>query len=219
MIAKADKTGKPRPVAVKKRLVLFDFDGTLTTRDTLAEIMIHYHGSVKYKLGLIILSPVILLYLLKVMANHRAKQRFISWYVKGENIDRFNNACRDFSLNVVPKLLRPGAQEMINHYKSTGATVAVVSASAENWVKPWCDRNGLICLATRLEVKNKRITGRFLGKNCHGEEKVCRIKERFIVSDYDEIIAYGDTSGDREMLALAHQKYYKPFRKKVNSKK
>jgi phosphatidylglycerophosphatase C len=211
MLTSPEHKAKPK-VRVKKRLVLFDFDGTLTTKDTLAEIMIHYHGSFKYKLGLLMLAPFLAMYVLKLMANHKAKQRFISWYFKGENIQKFNAACKSFATTVIPKLLRPGAMEMIKHYKSTGATVAVVTASAENWVKPWCDQHNLICLGTRLEVKGKKLTGRFQGKNCHGEEKVCRIKEHFRIEQYDEIIAYGDTSGDREMLALAHQQHYKPFR-------
>jgi phosphatidylglycerophosphatase C len=213
MITRPEKRLKGPQVQPKKRLILFDFDGTITDRDTLAEIMVHYHGAFRYRLGLVALSPFLLMYVLKLMPNHKAKQRFISWFFKGEDIKRFNRQCTEFANHVIPKLVRPGAMEMINHYKSTGATVAVVTASAENWVKPWCDKNGLICLATKLEVRKNRLTGRFQGKNCHGPEKVCRIKEHFDIAQFDEVIAYGDTSGDKEMLALAHQQHYKPFRK------
>ncbi|HYC86886.1 MAG TPA: haloacid dehalogenase-like hydrolase, partial [Chryseosolibacter sp.] len=70
----------------------------------------------------------------------------------------------------------------------------------------------LICLATQLEVKSTKVTGNIAGKNCHGEEKVCRITTRFDLDEFDEIIAYGDSPGDREMLLLAHTRFYKPFR-------
>jgi phosphatidylglycerophosphatase C len=213
MITRTDQRLKGRQVHGKKRLILFDFDGTITDRDTLAEIMIHYHGAFRYRLGLIALSPFLAMYVLKLMPNHKAKQRFISWFFKGEDIKNFNKQCAEFASRVIPKLVRPAAMEMINHYKSTGATIAVVTASAENWVKPWCDKHGLVCLATKLEVKKNKLTGRFEGKNCHGPEKVCRIRERFSIEQFDEVIAYGDTSGDKEMLALAHQQHYKPFRK------
>jgi phosphoserine phosphatase len=61
-------------------------------------------------------------------------------------------------------------------------------------------------------VKQGIITGKISGRNCHGDEKVCRIKEHFNVSQFSEVIAYGDSAGDKEMLALAHRRYYKPFR-------
>jgi phosphatidylglycerophosphatase C len=213
MLPQADLKSKVKPGIVRKRLVLFDFDGTITTKDTLAEIMIFYHGRWKYRTGLLALSPVIALYLLKLIPNWEAKQRFLSWFFKGQEAKVFNKRCKQFAETVIPRLIRPKALEMIKHYKSTGAKIAVVTASAENWVGPWCAKHDLICLATKLEVKNKKITGRIEGKNCHGSEKVCRIQERFNLSDFDEIIAYGDTSGDKEMLAIAHQQHYKPFRK------
>jgi phosphoserine phosphatase len=60
--------------------------------------------------------------------------------------------------------------------------------------------------------KNDMITGKIVGKNCHGEEKVRRIMEQYVISDYSSIHAYGDTSGDRPMLALAHHSFFRPFR-------
>jgi phosphatidylglycerophosphatase C len=196
----------------KKQLVLFDFDGTITTHDTLAEFMIFYSGKTKYYLSLILLSPLIAMYVSKIIANWKAKQYFLAWFLKNEKTSYFENKCKEFTAQKLDNLIRPKALEAIKKYRAAGATIAVVSASAENWVKPWCDRHGLICLATRLEIKDNVLTGKIKGKNCHGPEKVCRIKETFSLNDYTEIIAYGDTSGDKEMLAIAHQKFYKPFR-------
>jgi phosphatidylglycerophosphatase C len=198
--------------ALKKSLVLFDFDGTITTKDTLAEFIKFYRGNLRYHTGLFILSPILVAYVAKLMPNWKSKQYFLSWFLKNENILEFEAKCRDFLKTKLPALIRPGALQAIEDYKKRGATVAVVSASAENWVKPWCDQHGLICLATNLEVKDNKLTGKFKGKNCHGPEKVDRITNRFKISDFDEIIAYGDSSGDREMLALAHKGHYKPFR-------
>lgn len=200
-------TGKPN-----RQLVLFDFDGTITTRDTLAEFMIHYHGKTKYYIGLGLLSPVLVLWAAKVLENWKAKQYFLSYYLKDKRADEFKAKCTSFVNDVLPSLIRPAALAEIEKHQKNGATVAVVSASAQDWVKPWCDKHDLLCLATKLEVRDNRITGKISGKNCHGAEKVCRIKETFTLSDYTEIIAYGDSSGDKEMLAIAHQKFYRPFR-------
>jgi phosphatidylglycerophosphatase C len=212
MISSPDKKIKINGTTAKKQLVLFDFDGTITTRDTLGEFLKYYHGKVKYIMGLVILSPVIAAYVFKLMPNWKSKQYLLTWFLKNESSKEFDKRCREFVSKQVRALIRPEALHAISGYKRAGATIVVVSASAENWVKPWCDEQGLVCIATRLQVKENQLTGKILGKNCHGPEKVCRIQEMFNLSDYDEIIAYGDSSGDTEMLSLAHQKHFKPFR-------
>lgn len=198
--------------AKTKKLVLFDFDGTITSSDTLIDFVRFYRGRKQYMSGLIKLAPILSLYALKLIPNWKAKQFFLATYFKGERIEDFNARCILFSTNILPSLIRPGARQAIEAYRSAGATMAVVSASAENWVKPWCDQNGLVCLSTNLEVKDGMITGNIQGRNCYGDEKVCRVKERFNLSDFDEVIAFGDSRGDKEMLELAHRSYFKPFR-------
>ena len=212
MISVPDKKTKSNNIRAKKQLVLFDFDGTITTRDTLGEFLKYYHGKITYFMGLAILSPIIAAYVFKLMPNWKSKQYLLTWFLKNEPSVEFDRRCKEFVVKEVHALLRPEALQAISDYKKAGATVVVVSASAENWVKPWCDEHDLMCIATRLQVREQRLTGKILGKNCHGPEKVCRIREMFNLSDYDEIIAYGDSSGDTEMLNLAQQKHYKPFR-------
>jgi phosphatidylglycerophosphatase C len=194
------------------RLVLFDFDGTITSKDTLIEFVHFLHGRKKYLLGMVRLAPYLALYALKLIPNWKAKQYFLSQYFKGTRIDDFDERCAAFSTQVLPSLIRPLARKAIEAHRREKATIVVVSASAENWVKPWCDENDIHCLATKLEIKQGIITGKINGRNCYGDEKVCRIKEQFDLSDFNEVIAYGDSSGDKEMLALADKKYFKPFR-------
>jgi HAD superfamily hydrolase (TIGR01490 family) len=193
-------------------LVLFDFDGTITTKDTLIEFVLFYRGRKQYLFGMFLLAPILALFVAKLIPNWKAKQHFLSHHFKGEKISTFNSRCLEFTRKILPGLIRPQALKAIEDYRKQNVTVAVVSASAENWVKPWCDANGLICLATKLEVKDGAITGQLSGRNCYGDEKVCRIKEHFNIADYQEVIAYGDSSGDKEMFELAHKTFYKPFR-------
>ena len=67
-------------------------------------------------------------------------------------------------------------------------------------------------VGTKVEVRNGRLTGRFLTYNCYGVEKVRRILRIYPNPDDYEFIALGDSRGDREMLAFADERYYKPFR-------
>ena len=82
----------------------------------------------------------------------------------------------------------------------------------ECWLKPWCNENNLDLIATKLEIKNGIVTGNFLSKNCYGIEKANSVNEVYDLNDYDHIYAYGDSRGDKELLALADESFYKPFR-------
>lgn len=195
-----------------KKLVIFDFDGTITTRDTLLEFIRFYSGNVKFFIGFLLASPAIILSKFKVIPNWRAKEIVLTWFFKNENVEHFNTKGKIFAADRTPHFIRPEAQQQINQYLQAGCRVIVVSASAENWVKPWCDVIGVECIATKLETKEQRMTGKILGKNCYGPEKVVRIKENLNLSDYQNITVYGDSAGDREMLALGNEKHYKPFR-------
>lgn len=202
----------PRQQTGASTLVLFDFDGTITTKDTLIEFVNFYRGRKGYWLGMLKLTPMLTLFALKIIPNWKAKQFFLAHYFKNEPIADFNSRCLAFSAKKLPGLIRPGALKALQEYVKQNATIAVVSASAENWVKPWCDEQGILCLATRLEVKDDVITGTIKGRNCYGDEKVCRVREAFDLKKYNKIIVYGDSSGDKEMLDLANEKHYKPWR-------
>ncbi len=197
---------------MKKRLVLFDFDGTITTKDTFLEFIRFYFGSKKFVTGFALQTPWIGLMMLKAIPNWKAKERVLTWFFSGESIQKFDQKGREFCEQIVPKLVRPGALSAIEEHRRAGATIVVISASAENWVRPWCDEAGLECLATQLEVVDGKLTGRIEGLNCYGPEKENRIRACYNIEEYDEVVAYGDSRGDLEMLALANQQYYRPFR-------
>ena len=91
--------------------------------------------------------------------------------------------------------------------------MCVVTASAENWVIPYFNKMGIKVLGTRLQIINNKITGKIVGENCRGLEKVARIKSAYDLSNFAIIAAYGDTSGDKEMLSIATKKYYRHFKK------
>lgn len=196
---------------MKKRLVLFDFDGTITTKDTFIEFIKFYHGPTKFAVGFALLSPFLVAFKLKLLANWKAKEKVLSWFFKDESLETFTNKCEAFTIQVLPKLVRPKALAAI-HEMEKDYDIVVVSASAENWVSPWCRANKLHLLATTLEVVNGKLTGKIKGKNCFGMEKVNRIREKYDLVSYTEILAYGDSSGDKEMFELAHKHFYKPFR-------
>ncbi|MEO5594857.1 MAG: HAD-IB family hydrolase [Chitinophagaceae bacterium] len=197
---------------MKKRIAFFDFDGTITTRDTLLEIIKFQKGNFKFYLGFIINSPFIIAWKAGIISNQAAKERMLQYFFGKLPVNTFQQRCDEFAANKIPELIRPKAMHEIATLKASGAEVVIVSASAENWIQQWCSMNDLQLIGTKLQVKNDLLTGKIENFNCHGQEKVNRINAAFNLSLYDEIYCYGDTKGDKPMLRLATFSFYKPFR-------
>jgi phosphatidylglycerophosphatase C len=197
---------------VKKGIAFFDFDGTITTKDTLLEFIKYCKGSSRFYLGFMLNSPWLVAYKLKIISNQSAKEKVLRYFFNGTPKDQFNSYCKKFAIDIIPSLIRPKALEEIKKLQAAGVSVVIVSASPENWVKQWAEKLSIPTIATVLVVENGLITGAIAGKNCHGEEKVQRIKKQYSPETFDEIYAYGDSGGDKPMLQLATHKFYKPFR-------
>ncbi len=193
-------------------LVFFDFDGTITTDDSLIKFIRFVVGDAKFIWGMALLSPMLTAYKLKFIPNYKAKQYMLSYFFKGMREEKFMQVANEYSLNHIKTILRPKAMKKIAWHKEQGHKIVIVSASIEYWLKPWCDENNLDLIATKLEIENGIVTGKFLTKNCYGIEKANRVKEAYNLSDYDYIYAYGDSRGDKELLELADESFYKPFR-------
>lgn len=71
---------------------------------------------------------------------------------------------------------------------------------------------------TKIDVRINQITGQFLTQNCYGVEKTKRLKEVFPYRQAYELIAFGDSDGDRYLLNEADESHYKPFRNEKTDK-
>ena len=109
-------------------------------------------------------------------------------------------------------MVRAKAKEKLEWHRGQGHKIVIVSASPKNWVMPWCQASGYDCIATILNVSQGSITGKIEGYNCYGQTKVELIRKTYDLSKYHEVYAYGDSSGDLQMLKLADKPSYKPFR-------
>lgn len=199
---------------MKQEIAFFDFDGTITTKDTLLEFIKFCKGSLGFYFGFFINSPYLVAYKLKLISNQKAKEKILQFFFRNTPAGDFKQQCAAFSKQVLPGLLRPGALQEIRRLKQDGAIVVVVSASPENWIQEWTQSMDIELIASQLEITEGRLTGNIVGANCHGNEKVRRIVAQYHIPDYAKVYAYGDTKGDGPMLQLAHQAFYKPFRKK-----
>lgn len=196
---------------MKPSIAFFDFDGTITTKDTLFEIIRFHKGSTALNFGMALLSPALVAFKMKLISTQRMKEIVFRYFFGGTPVDAFRNKCAAFCAGRLPELIKENALQAIRQHLVQGHQVAVVTASSEDWVEPWCTSLGIVCIGTRLEVRNALITGKISGLNCNGPEKVERIKQTFDLNGYDDIYAYGDTSGDRPMLGIAKFGFFRKF--------
>lgn len=201
---------------MKKKIYCFDFDGTLTTSDTLLEFIKYAKGRGRFLMVFLMYSPLLVLMKLHLYPNWKAKQQIFAHLFAGMRIEKFDALCRGFA-EESQHLLRPKGITLMHEALVAGVQVFIVSASIDNWVRPFFDiRNlkGVQVLGTQIEVEDGKLTGNFKSNNCYGKEKVHRIAEAlksFERSEY-EIEAFGDSRGDKEMLAFADKGHFKPFR-------
>jgi HAD superfamily hydrolase (TIGR01490 family) len=190
-------------------LALFDFDGTITKSDTFSGFLRFAVRRHRVVLGAIPLSPVIACYRLGLISAHQARPIVSRVGFQGESAFRIREIGRRYAAEVLPRVIRRQALERIHWHQGQGDTVVVVSASLDAYVGPWCDSVRVERICTELEEHNGRLTGRYRHGDCAGAAKARRIRERYDLSRYALVYAYGDTSDDREMLDLADRKFYR----------
>lgn len=195
-----------------RSLALFDFDGTLTFKDSLSDFIAYAVGRPRMLTGACLLSPVLAAYAIKLLDNGRAKQKVLTHFFAGWRAEELRSLGSAYALERLPRILRPQGLERINWHQRQGHEVVVVSASPDIWLRAWTENMHIGLVGTALDEQEGRITGTYQGQNCHGEEKVRRIRAHYTLEEYNTIFAYGDTPGDRPMLALADEAFYKPFR-------
>lgn len=216
-----------------KKIFVFDFDGTLTYADTLLAFIRFACGPMRMLLGFALYAPLLVLMKLKLYPNYKAKQKVFAHFFRGMTLARFDALCTAFAQQG-EHLLRPAARNFINTVRSEAYAMAIVSASIDNWVRPFAEMYlqsdnsqdnrqdnsqdnksslPIIVLGTKVEVDAAGcLTGRFATPNCYGPEKVRRIEAVWPHREQYDVSAFGDSRGDKEMLAYADQGYFKPFR-------
>ena len=186
---------------VKQRLVIFDFDGTLTTRDTLLEFIRFACGKWAFVWGFLLHSPLLVLMKMHLYHNGKAKERLFSYYFKGWTEERFNQTCQAFA-DSHRYLLRSPMVDVLREAQQEGARVLIVTASIDRWVQPFFPDVEVI--GTKIEVV-QQLTGHFSTPNCYGAEKVNRISQVIDSRAAYHVTAYGDSRGDHELLQWADE--------------
>ena len=196
-----------------REIVVFDFDGTITTKDTFALFLRYYAGTTRWALNILKLLPVFIAYAIKIIDRNAVKAHVIRRFFRGAAVDDLNAKAENFARDVIPQLIRPLAQTELDARKSASETLYICSASITPYLRAWgAQQNIHNILATELESHNGRYTGEIEGWNVWGDGKIRRILAEFAPNPVKIKEAFGDTRGDKEMLHAADVTHWKPFR-------
>ena len=192
---------------------VFDFDGTITTKDTFALFLRYYAGTPKWAAKILILLPIFSAYGLKIIDRNAVKAHVIRRFFKNALKDKLDSKAEQFATDVIPNLIRPQAQACLNTKKLNPESLYICSASIAPYLRAWGRTQDIHnILATELDSDGSRYTGEIKGWNIWGEGKVRRILAEFAPNPVRIMEAYGDSRGDRELLHAAKASYYRPFR-------
>jgi phosphatidylglycerophosphatase C len=184
-------------------VVAFDFDGTLTDRDSFIGFLVWKVGAAGFAAGLLRAAPAICAYGFN-RDRGALKAAIAGRFLGGATRGDIAQDARRFAETRFKSLIRPDALRCWEEWGAKGASRIIVTASPEILVSPFARLLGAEgVIGTRLAFdREDRFTGALEGKNCRGPEKVARLRAA-LGPDVDLAAAYGDTAGDREMLAMA----------------
>lgn len=200
-------------VLVKHPVVAaFDFDGTLTYGESFFRFLAFVTPLPKFVWFFVVCLPTLLRYVVGLQDNESAKIRVLSVFLRGRRVNEIEALAERFAREKIPTTLRPQAIAKLHGHLKQGHSCVLVSATLAIYLRPWARDAGFdAVLATELAVDaHGCYTGSLATPNCYGPEK-----ERRLLAHYNQprvIAAYGDSAGDTEMLALAEQAHFKPWR-------
>lgn len=195
MTTDAELAGRPGAAA-------FDFDGTLVAGDSLGPFLARLCGRSAFAQILARSGPAMLA-AYRVSGRDGAKAALLRRTLSGVPLELARSQGEAHGAALASRL-RPAMAARLDWHRGRGHRLVLVSASLALYLEPLGRMLGFDqVIATRLEVgEDGCLSGRLLGPNVRGEEKAVRLRS-FLGDAPVELWAYGDSDGDRHMLAMA----------------
>ena len=194
-----------------KRIVIFDFDKTITKKDSFNDFLIFTFG--KFKFWCCIFQNIfsILLYKLHKLTNAQVKSRMFKYFYNKKLYNDYVKDCQKYVKFRLDDIIRDDIKLLIQDYKENDFELVLLSASFKEWLEPWAKKNQfskVIC--SRFTKNDNFIIGNIIEEeSCYGKNKVNMLLKEFpnLQKNYSEIIAYGDSKSDYYFMDLATTKY------------
>lgn len=193
-------------------IAFFDLDGTITSNDTFIDFIVFCRGKFPFFLGLLILSPYLLLFTFKLYPNYKLKELFFKYYLaEYYSEEKLENLGKLYALNRLPSVVYKEAIKQINWHKKNDHKVIILTASSPLWLSDWCKINQIDIIGTEFEKKDGKYTGKISGKNCYGQQKLIIVDNILKDTGISLTYGYGDSKADKPFLSRLKYGYFRPF--------
>jgi phosphatidylglycerophosphatase C len=183
----------------------FDVDGTLTVRDCVRPFLMEVGGRRRIVWSLV-RRPWRSAWAVVRRDRDRLKEIVVGGVLRRRRIDEVERIGARFAERVHAAWLRSDTLARLRWHQRNGHTTVLVSASLGAYLRPLgrsLGVDGVLC--TEPAVEGELVADRLQGRNCRADEKRLRLetwmRERQLGGA--ELWAYGDSAGDRAMLAAA----------------
>lgn len=194
----------------RPRVALFDFDGTITTRDSLLPFLWYLYGFWGVLKIAFITSPQLLSFVLGWTPRQQAKEAILTAAFEGMTPEELIPKAKKYAETRLEALVKPVALERIQWHQQRGDRCVIVSASVSLYLTFWATEHhfsDLLC-SELAKDENGRFTGKLVGKNCWGPEKLKRVQSLLGDCKNYELYVYGDSRGDKELLEIADYPFF-----------
>lgn len=190
-------------------VVLVDFDGTITRRDTTRALVFALLRTRPWRLLRVGPSLWRLAAGGAEEAIQCAKDECVGALLKGLSEVDIKAPSQRYRSAVLP-LIRPRLLDEIRARASAGQHVLVVTASAELAVKAALEDYDVTVVGTRFQQIDDRFTGALEGMGCYGANKVPRIQDWVGAHTKDArfVAAWSDSLSDLPMMKLAERRIW-----------
>ncbi|MCC6185427.1 MAG: HAD-IB family hydrolase [Microthrixaceae bacterium] len=196
-------------------LAAFDFDGTITRRDTLVPFLARVAGPTRFgracaRLGLLGARG-------RISARDRdlAKEHLIELLLGGMAEHDLRTQGERYARDLLTgDRLRPEVVARVHEHHRAGHRSVLVSASLVYYLEPIARELSIDdVIGVEPEVASGVLTGRLARPNVRAEQKAVRLREWLGVAEGEHIEdvtvhAYGNSSGDHELLELADRAWW-----------
>lgn len=192
-------------------VAVFDVDGTLTVRDCVVPFTRRIAGIGGLLSGVTRKLPSVISALAR-RDRDAVKSLFVEIAFTGKNVADVEAQGVVFADHVFHSWMRLDVARRFRWHQDQGHVVVLVSASLEPYLLPLGDlleADAVLC--TGLDHVDGVYTGKLVGRNCRGIEKVERLAQWCSESGVPMSaiqFAYGDSKGDADMLKIATYSFY-----------